>query len=217
MKYFKIKIPQSLSDYRISHYNSFTEFVNSSEIVFDSIYFLSNLTKVGKNKIKTLRKEDINKMMALVFSSFSKFELKEPPKEIILNGKEYELINPEKVGYGWWLDIKSLDWTKHHLELASMFYVEKGLSYCEVDENDNIINTNEYRQNEFEQHMPLPLYLNCRSFFLQKLSVLTKLSIQKKQTEIRIMQKLNNLANSRSWTRLMRWLRISRKETGIKS
>jgi len=47
-------------------------------------------------------------------------------------------------------------------------YIEKGTTYGELDENLNMKYSNQERAKLFEQHMPLPDYLNLVSFFLRQ-------------------------------------------------
>lgn len=78
-----------------------------------------------------------------------------PPKEITINGKTYELVNPEKIGVGWHIDWANGDIEKDPVRMACLMYYPKGAIYGEVDAYDNLINPIKDRYKEFENHLPI--------------------------------------------------------------
>jgi hypothetical protein len=99
---------------------------------------------------------------------FKDFQLTKPKEEIIINGVRYLLVDPAKVGIGWHIDISNSDLQNDPSRLASLMYIEKGTTYGELDENLNMKYSNQDRAKIFEEHLPLPDYLNLVSFFLRQ-------------------------------------------------
>ena len=95
-----------------------------------------------------------------------------PKEEITILNKEYVLVDPSKVGIGWHIDISNSDLQNDPSRLASLMYIEKGTTYGELDENLNMKYSNQERAKLFEEHLPLPDYLNLVSFFLRQSIVL---------------------------------------------
>lgn len=192
---FKIKIPSSLMDYRLKHFKAFSDLVNDG--IIDKVVFLANLTDVAVSKIRMLNEKEINKIISLSVASFSKYKYSDPKKEITINGKQYTLVNPDKASMGWHLDVKELDVMKDHAKLCAMMYIEKGTSYCEVDEHDNVIHPNAVREQEFKDHFPLPLYLDLRAFFLFKLIKSTRTSIVQRLVSLSTEKMIKKWKNRR--------------------
>ena len=92
----------------------------------------------------------------------------DPKDEISINGVDYVLVDPSKVGIGWHIDISNSDLQNDPSRLASLMYIEKGTTYGELDENLNMKYSNQERAKLFEEHLPLPDYLNLVSFFLRQ-------------------------------------------------
>jgi hypothetical protein len=93
----------------------------------------------------------------------------------------YLLVDPSKVGIGWHIDISNSDLQNDPSRLASLMYIEKGTTYGELDENLNMKYSNQERAKLFEEHLPLPDYLNLVSFFLrQSIELMSSYTVNKK-------------------------------------
>jgi len=112
---------------------------------------------------------------------FKDFQLTKPKEEITILNKEYVLVDPSKVGIGWHIDISNSDLQNDPSRLASLMYIEKGTTYGELDENLNMKYSNQERAKLFEEHLPLPDYLNLVSFFLrQSIELMSNYTVNKK-------------------------------------
>jgi hypothetical protein len=74
-----------------------------------------------------------------------------------------------------------------------LMYIEKGTTYGELDENLNMKYSNQKRAKLFEQHMPLPDYLNLVSFFLRQSIELMSSSMVHKKTRISLLRAVRGL------------------------
>jgi hypothetical protein len=111
----------------------------------------------------------VEKLYRVALGSFVGFRLNDhPPKEIVLDGKAFELIDPNKVASGWHIDFSNIDYEKDPVKAACMFYYPKGHKYGEVDENKNLINPIVDRYDTMRDHLPLQAFLEASAFFLKK-------------------------------------------------
>lgn len=169
-KFIEIKAPASLTDLRIHNLKALTN--NNYKIdkmkVENIIEFLSLVTSATKNELKQINLEDLKDILEHVVKIFTDYKVRTPEKIIQIEGKEYELIDPKKVGVGWHIDIENSDFEKDPPRLAALMYIEKGTKYGSLDENGNMIYSNQERQKIFERSMPLNCYLDLVSFFLRK-------------------------------------------------
>lgn len=169
-KFIEIKAPASLTDLRIHNLKALTN--NNYKIdkmkVENIIEFLSLLTSATKNELRKINLDDLKDILQHIVSIFSEYKVKHPEKRILIEGKEFELIDPKKVGTGWHIDIENSDFEKDPGRLASLMYIEKGTNYGDSDDNGNMIYSNQERQKIFERSMPLNCYLDLVSFFLRK-------------------------------------------------
>lgn len=112
---------------------------------------------------------DIVKMTAHINGLYANFDVnKRPPKDITINGKVYEMVNPEKIGVGWHMDWSHLDIESDPVRMACLMYYPKGAIYGDVDEYDNLLNPIKDRYNDFENHFPLQTFLEASDFFLER-------------------------------------------------
>jgi hypothetical protein len=169
-KYIEIKVPKTLGDLRIEHLKAL-QFSNEKlgkMKMQDIIEFLSLVTSATKNELRKINLEDLKDILEHVVKIFTDYKVKNPDKKINIEGKDYEIIDPKKVGVGWHIDISNSDFEKDPGRLASLMYIEKGSTYGNMDEHGNMIYSNQDRQKIFERSMPLNCYLDIFSFFLRK-------------------------------------------------
>ena len=169
-KFINVKAPKRVGDLRIQHLKAL-EFSNGKigKMKIDHIIeFLSLVTSATKNELKQINLEDLKDILEHVVKIFTDYKVRTPEKNIQIEGKEYELIDPKKVGVGWHIDVENSDFEKDPPRLAALMYIEKGTKYGTLDENGNMIYSNQERQKIFERSMPLNCYLDIVSFFLRK-------------------------------------------------
>lgn len=170
LKYIEIKAPKSLNDLRIQHLEALTndKFKQNNLNLEDILKFISIVTTATLNELKKVNLSELKEVYSHCIGIFSEYKITEPQQEIELLGVTYELINPKKVGVGWHIDVSNSDIKKEPARLAALMYIEKGTNYGDLDQNGNMVHSNQDRQKIFEKHLPLPIYLNLVSFFLRK-------------------------------------------------
>lgn len=165
-----IKLPKSSKDLRIKHLKPIQsdKYLGQLDLPL-MVEFISDFTGVSKNKLMRIDYKDIVKMTAHINGLYANFDVnKRPPKEITINGKEYEMVNPEKIGVGWHMDWSHLDIEADPVRMACLMYYPKGAIYGDVDEYDNLLNPIKDRYNDFENHFPLQTFLEASDFFLER-------------------------------------------------
>lgn len=166
-----IKIPKGKKDLRIKHHKAITESVFSERPTLEEkIIFLADLTGTPLYELKQLGKKDVELLYATSLMSFAGFKLNDsPPKQITLDGKEFELIDPHKVAAGWHIDFSNTDLKNDPVRKACLYYFPKGEKYGATDDNGNLIHPIKDRQETIREHLPLQAYLEADAFFLSKL------------------------------------------------
>lgn len=171
----KIPLPKHSNDLRIKHYacldSRFIKEDNAPLTILEQVEFLSLFTGINEKKLLTVNALDIVKMYNHVCELFNDIYIsKNPPKEITLNGKVFELVNPDKVGVGWHKDFRDANLNEalknDPVKLACLFYFPKGELYGDIDANDNLLHPISDRYNLFESSMTLKVFLESSAFFL---------------------------------------------------
>ena len=111
-------------------------------------------------------------------------------KIITIEGLDYKLVDPMKVGIGWHIDISKSDFEKNPALLAASCYLPVQCKhYGETDEYSNIKYPRFERAEIFNSHMDLPTYLNVLTFFflesmkqMKRHTALQKREVRKIQT-----------------------------------
>ena len=188
------KLPKKAIDLRIRHFNHMVN-VDLERLItpIDRADFVADFLNISRKKAYTFDAKNIIQMSNHIIDLYADIHVGNPPKEITLNGKEYELINPEKVGVGWHADFSKMDINRDAVQLACMFYFPKGCIYGDVDENDNLLNPIKARYNDICDHMPLQVYLEASAFFLRKIEQSMRLSMVKRKTMERTTKMLNQI------------------------
>ena len=169
LKYISIKAPKTLNDLRIRHLKSLTDERFQKNMDLKTIIeFISLITGAKRSDLNKVNISELRKVHEHCISLFKDFQLEEPRKEITILNQTYVLVDPSKVGIGWHIDISNSDLQNDPSRLASLMYIEKGTVYGELDENLNMKYSNQERAKIFEEHLPLPDYLNLVSFFLRQ-------------------------------------------------
>ncbi len=169
LKYINIKAPKTLNDLRIKHLKALTdEKYQKSMDLGTIIEFICLITGAKRSDLNKVNISELRNIHEHCIGLFKDFQIVDPNKTIIIEGIEYVLVDPSKVGIGWHIDISNSDLQNDPSRLASLMYIEKGTTYGELDENLNMKYSNQERAKIFEEHLPLPDYLNLVSFFLRQ-------------------------------------------------
>lgn len=197
------KLPKKASDLRIRHFSHMATFDDEAAALmfhpdekislFARADFIADFLGISRKKSYTYDKESIIDISSHLIDLYSSIHIGNPPKEITLGGKEYELINPEKVGVAWHADFSKMDINRDPVQLACMFYFPNGAIYGDVDENDNLLNPIKSRYNDIGDHMPLQVFLEASAFFLRKTEQSMRLSMAKRKTMERTIKILNRI------------------------
>ena len=167
----EIRLPKNTEDLRIKHLKALNGIEEEPpRNLNDLIDFVCEFTGEKRSLVEAFTtKGEILKIYEHLLGLFNEFKvMSKPPQTITLKGKEFELINPEKVGIGWHIDFEKSDIKKDPVRVACLFYYPKGEIYGAKDENKNLINPIKDRYNLFENEMQLTTFLECTSFFLRK-------------------------------------------------
>lgn len=188
------KLPKRSSDLRIRHFKHMAEAdIEKLVTIIDRADFVADFLGVSRKKMYTVDARDVQKMCNHIIELYADIHVGNPPKEIELGGKTYELVNPEKVGVAWHADFSKMDINRDPVQLACMFYFPKGAIYGDVDENDNLIHPIRARYNDFADHMELKVFLESCAFFLRRIEQSMRLSMVKEQTMERTIRMLHHL------------------------
>jgi hypothetical protein len=134
------------------------------------------------------------------------------PKEIEVNGKQYELINLDRPNVSFIIDSDMSDFEKDPVRLACMCYVPKGSVYGEMDDAENVLHPIQSRWEDFNEHFDLLLYLRLHAFFLRRF----KKWGDAYMVSQKIMAKLRKALSMIGYYRLTSWLK-KRTQRGAKS
>lgn len=188
----EIKLPKKTKDLRIEHFKALQNpyFLTEEKLdIMDQLEFIHLFSGVSRSKLKQINVNDISKMFSHIVSLYAGIKVEKPAKEITLNGIEFELVNPEKVGVGWHADFSKGDMKKDAVYFGCLFYFPKGQLYGAVDENDNLLNPIADRYEIIKEHMPLDVFMNASAFFLTKIKKSMMLSVQKAKTR-KVLEKM---------------------------
>lgn len=161
--------------------------------IVDRADFVADFLGISRKKAYTIDAKDIVKMSNHIIELYADIHVGNPPKEIELGGKTYELVNPEKVGVAWHADFSKMDINRDPVQLACMFYFPKGAIYGDVDENDNLLNPIRDRYNDIGDHLPLKVFLEASAFFLRRIEQSMRLSIATRRTTEKTIQILSRV------------------------
>jgi hypothetical protein len=197
------KLPKKSTDLRIRHFQHMATFDDEAAALmfhpdekislFARADFIADFLGISRKKSYTYDKESIIDISSHLIDLYSSIHIGNPPKDITLAGKEYELINPEKVGVGWHADFSKMDINRDPVQLACMFYFPKGQIYGDVDENDNLLNPIRDRYNDIGDHMELKVFLEACAFFLRKTERSMRLSMARRTAAEKVTKILSRI------------------------
>jgi hypothetical protein len=195
-----VKLPAGPKDLRIHQFKSMVHIPTEGfESEQDSLVFLAEFLDITYNQVLDFTKKDIRKMTAIAVRELSKMDITSAlPKSINIQGQEFELVDPDKIGIGWFIDYNASSITADPVRLSTLFYVQKGFNYSDVDQNGNILYPIESRYKLFKENFPLDLFIRSSSFFLRKSLTSTKLSMVRELSQNKTQNKVSSFLRSLS-------------------
>lgn len=170
-----IKIPKSAKDLRIRHFKAQQELgtIYDDELGLEALELSERVRIVALfiersvNFVWSIDNDEFNKMWNHIINLFSTINVpNKPPKEIVVNGREWCLIDPNKCANAWHQDWNLFDIEKDAVKLACLFYHPKGHFYGEIDEHDNLIHPVSWKREQIEKEMELGIFISSARFFL---------------------------------------------------
>lgn len=185
-----ISIPATVKDMRIRHIHFLFELntFKDREPTDEEISRMNaSFIGVQASVMRRYTKMDNRKLFLSIKKTFDNY--KPSPLEMELEYKDengnkltYEFISDfTRVPLDWHIDKDNIDFKMNPIDMASLCYIEKGSTYGESDENDNLIHPRSKRNKIFTDQMPLSVYLDIQSFFLLSWHALNKLSRERNQ------------------------------------
>ena len=191
----EIKLPKSINDLRIRHIAALTdESFKPDNITLNSMcIFVSNVTLININEVRRFDLDDLKKIFFHFMEMFNGYSVTgKPRKEIEVNGKLYELVDPNKAPIGYHIDCEGSDFEKDPVRLACINYIPKGTNYGDLDQNKNMIHPIAERYEDFKQHFQMTDYLELNGFFLLRYFRLIN-KFMEKQKVINQLKKIRGL------------------------
>ena len=168
----QLKAPKTIDDLRYKHLSAFlTESFKEkggAPDVHTVVEFVSEFFGIMPAMVQRMEYSDLQKVYRHCVGLWSGFGLQRPPKEIEVNGKQYELINLKRPTAGWVIDSDASDFDADPVRLACICYIPKGTKYGDIDENENLLHPISERYEEFKQHFPLITHCHLSAFFLRR-------------------------------------------------
>lgn len=178
VKTVEVKVPKDIHALRCRHLKILTDdrLMNITddlpwrERIQIKIDFVAGMCGITKERAAQFHIDDLNKIYdhcQNIFSQGVTFK-KKPQQEITIKGKDYELVNPEKIATGWHIDWDNSNIEVDPVRIACLLYIPKGSTYSAIDESGNLVNRIADRYKDFEEDFPLELLMNASAFFLQR-------------------------------------------------
>jgi hypothetical protein len=133
----------------------------------------------------------------------AKVHKKPLPKEIEVNGNQYELVNLDRPNVSFIIDSDMSDFEKDPVRLACMCYIPKGTVYGEMNDAEDVLHPISSRWEDFNKHFDLLLYLRLHAFFLRKYHK----SVSVYMVSQKVTRNLNKALSMIGYFRLTSWLR----------
>lgn len=204
----EVRIPSSAKGLRIKHFKSMsavpiesetltkddvTYFAEAVRSASNSLVFLSDFTGLRYGQLLDFTTSDIRKMTSSALKAISEMNLDiKLPESIVLGGKKFNRVDPDKIGIGWHIDFADTSITKDPVRMACLFYLPEGYNYSDMDENGNITHPIASRYELFDEEFPLELFIASANFFLRKSLRSTRASMVKQLTRERTRRKISS-------------------------
>jgi hypothetical protein len=188
-KYINIKAPKTINDLRIKHLSALTNPKFQKDLTLElMIDFVSIITDSNRTDLRNVYTDKVKEVFTHCVDLFKGFKIAKPKEQIIIEGQLFDLVDPKKVGVGWHIDVSNSDFKAQPSRLVALMYIEHGTIYGELDENKNMKYPAKTRMDLFEEHLPLPTYLNCVDFFLRQSLKSMSSSMERRMPIMRMIQ-----------------------------
>lgn len=162
-----IKIPTKISRLKLRHVEAFNLLEGKEIRVSDKIKVISILTGISEDKLKRYEWKGLRETFNKIVECFNTYEQQELPLSLTYGGVKYNLVEQmDKMPTGWFIDADTANLEVNPEYLASLCYIEDGMSYAEKDKHNNIKNPLKDRAEVFKNNMPLDTFLDLTGFFL---------------------------------------------------
>lgn len=207
----ELRLPKTIHDLRVKHVKILRnddylalmdKSTNDAEYINLCISYVADFAGVDKMLLRQQPLEHVLKAYAHCAGLFAKIPKFDPKKELIINGKAYEMVNPRTVATGWHIDwgrgMEKDDNGKNILDkdpvrVACLLYVPKGSNYSELDSTGNLKDKIADRYKDFDEHFPLIEFINVTGFFLLKYQRLIEKRLTQIKTQNRVQKMLNRV------------------------
>lgn len=181
----EIKLPRTIKELRLQHLEAVAKLNPSGLDAYDKLVLVNELTGIDTEILRRVSLKDLDAIIKQYFTLITSCNEVNPPKEIEVNGKKFKLIKSvSEMPLAWHIDLNHFD-VKDAAVVAAFCYIEKGMSYCELDKQSNVLNPLANRIELFREYLSADVYIALSFFFQKKLKDYTNA-----YTEIQKQRKL---------------------------
>ena len=187
----EINIPENISALRIKdfkHVEALDEIQdkNKGATISEMVKINSLFTDISIEDLRNMHVSTNNEIYSLILKMLDTYHPKPmPPAQVFLDGTPYVLIKDfTKLPTGWFVDVDAMtsdyeinedgeeELTTSRMKeepqiMAAFCYIEKGMTYAQIDQHKNIINPIGPRAKVFEEHFQLNHFIDLTTFFLR--------------------------------------------------
>lgn len=143
----------------------------------EKIALCTDWLDLDKDELKEVSVKSIEKLYSEVVKLIGSHKPRPPRKSIHINGTKYVFVKRfADMSAAWHELVRRSDFKNNPIRMASLCYIEQGMTYAQKGPNDTIANPTNERDRIFSSHFPLPDYLDLSNFFLRKYDAYLKLS-----------------------------------------
>ena len=143
----------------------------------EKIALCTDWLELDKDELKEVSVKSIEKLYSEVVKLIGSHKPRPPRKSIHINGTKYVFVKRfADMSAAWHELVRRSDFKNNPIRMASLCYIEQGMTYAQKGPNDTIANPTSERDRIFASHFPLPDYLDLSNFFLRKYDAYLKLS-----------------------------------------
>lgn len=137
--------------------------------IHEKIVFCSEYSEVPIEDIEQVSVNSINSLFNAIAQIISSYKNLNPAKSVEVDGREYKFVKEFSLMSGaWWQFVRMTDFEESPITMFSLCYIEKGMKYAQKGTHDIIENPTSNRDEIFQEHLPLDLFLRLNGFFLRK-------------------------------------------------
>lgn len=215
------ELPKTKEGLRIKHLDLLadTDLGTQNMSIHLIVEVVSRFTGVSRPQVMRVDAYDLRKIFDHIVKVCNEINPRaEVLKEIEIDGRLYELVDPERVPAGWHIDVSNtlkLDKRKSEkarkpianpllkrnetkendeidpVKVACICYIPKGTKYGDIDDHDNLMYPISSRYKLFAEHFPLEAFIALSGFFLIKFNRSMSAFMARQKREL-----LRNLVNT---------------------